>query len=171
MAEQDGIEANRAMGRISRWAWFAAGWVLACCAGCPLAPPAGHGDALPEGLAALHEEGTLTADLHCTRNEFNVCPPTRPLVGTDEDGVTWTMDRFFCGLLPNPYHFPLDCFRGPSPELAPSSYQCCYDGDELVDEGPLAGSFDFFAPGSPLGTLGHFFFDVLPFYQWQCPPS
>jgi len=168
---RQGFEANGLTVRLGRWAWPVTGWALVCCAGCPVAPSAGQGDALPPALASLQEEGTLTADLHCTRNEFNICPPTRPEVGADENGVTWTVDRFFCGLLVNPYHWPLDCFRGTSPELGPSSYQCCYDGDVLVDEGPIAGSFDFFAPESPLGILGHFFFDMLPCYQWQCPAS
>ncbi len=161
---------NRPARGLARPAWYLVGVGLICCTGCPPAYNVDDADELPPALAAIAEESTLTHTLHCTRNVFNECPPIRPEVGTDAHGVIWTEDRFLFGLLANPFHWPLDCYRGTSPELGPSSYQCCYDGDLLDDASPLAGTFDFFAPLSPMGQVAHFFWDVLPAFLWNCPP-
>jgi len=143
---------------------------LVCCTGCPLALPSGGPDIVGAALAVINANGTLDLNEHCSRNSYNVCPAVRPELGTDADGITWTNDRFL-GILPNPFHTPLDCLRGTAPELGLSSYQCCYDGDVLVDEGPLAGSFDFIDPQSSLlAMVWHWLFDVFPSENWVCPP-
>ncbi len=137
----------------------------ACCPGVPGSDPETLGPALAEVLT----DPTFTCPTDLDRERYNVCPLARPAVGTDEEGVTWSPDRLLFGLLPNPFHAPLDCLRGQSPGLGFSSYQCCYDGDELVDTGPLAGTFDFFYPRSSLcSVILHLFWDVLPPYL--CTP-
>jgi len=156
---------------LERWAGFTAALALACCTGCPTALPLGGAEVVGAALAAIGADGTLELAEHCSRNLYNDCPASRPAPGTDADGITWTEDRFLFGLLPNPFHAPLDCYRGTSPELGWSSYQCCYDGQTLVEDGPLAGSFDFVDPQrSPIAGLYHLLFDVLPGELWKCPP-
>lgn len=117
---------------------------------------------LPTSAAAWAlADGVLTCDEHQARSVFNECPSERPETGTDAAGITWKPDLIFG--LRNPYHTPLDCFRGTSAMLTPSSYQCCYDGVALVAEGPRAGSIDLFNPDYSL--LGHILYDVLPMYR------
>ncbi len=136
-----------------------------CCPAWTSSDPEALGPALFEVLM----DPFFTCPTDLDRDRYNVCPETRPMLGTDEQGVTWSSDRILFGLLPNPFHAPLDCLRGRSPGLGFSSYQCCYDGDELVDAGPLAGSFDFFNPLSSLGSaILHLFWDILPPYL--CEP-
>ena len=119
-------------------------------------------EVLGPALAEVMTDSVLTCEEHGTRSQYNVCPDVRPAVGPDGTGVTWTPDRFL-GFLPNPFHWPLDCYRGTSAELGFSSYQCCYDGDRLVATGPSAGSFDFVYPYlSPLTAIWHYFLDILP---------
>ena len=130
----------------------------------------GCGDCgIPEESAVTDEAGAietvfadhlLTCEEHFARNQYNVCPQSPPLIGTDADGTTWIADWLIFGLFGNPYHPGLDCFRGTSAELGASSYQCCYDGDQLVDEGPTGSSFDFFDPARCL--IEHVLYDILP---------
>ncbi|MBN1491145.1 MAG: hypothetical protein JXA69_14625 [Phycisphaerae bacterium] len=116
-------------------------------------------------------DGPSICDAHWTRDEYNVCPEQPPTLGLDENGVTWLPDLFL-GLLPNPFHWPLQCFRGISVELGLSSYQCCYDGDVLVTDSPLAGSFDFVFPYRNTFTLlWHYVLDILPLLECEQPPS
>jgi hypothetical protein len=125
-------------------------------------------DSLGPALAEVLQDGLFSCEDHQARNQYNICPEAPPELGTDDNGVTWTTDRVFFDLLPNPYHAPLDCYRGTSPELGLSSYQCCYDANELVSEGPLSGSFDFISPlNSILATIAHYIFDMVP--PEQCP--
>jgi len=120
-------------------------------------------DSLGPALAEVLTDGQFNCQDHQDRNQYNSCPQQPPEPGTDENGITWTQDRIFFGLLPNPYHAPLDCYRGTSEELGISSYQCCYDGEDLVQEGPLAGSFDFISPlPSVLAAIAHYLFDMTP---------
>lgn len=123
---------------------------------------------LGPALADVLADGLFSCEDHQDRNQYNICPEQPPEIGTDENSTTWTADRILFGLLPNPYHATLDCYRGTSPDLGVSSYQCCYDGEDLVSEGPLGGSFDFVSPlDSILAALGHYLFDMLP--TGQCP--
>ena len=135
---------------------------LAAVVGClPAMTPEERPEVLGPALAEITADGIVTQEEHAGRNQYNVCPDVRPAVGTDANGVTWSPD-LVCGLLPNPLHWPLDCYRGRSPELGLSCYQCCYAGDQLVPEGPLAGTFDYVCPyGSPLALLWHYLLDVL----------
>jgi hypothetical protein len=120
-------------------------------------------------LAGVLADGMVTCDEHADRGRFNQCPAVPPLPGTDSDGVTWIHDLFL-GIFPNPLHPGVDCYRGHSEAIAPSSFQCCYAGEELVDAGPTAGSFDFVYPyASPLASFWHLLFDILPSYQ--CGPG
>jgi len=140
-----------------------AGLILLGCSACQPLLPSGPAEDLGAALAEVFSDDLLTCQESCARDQYNCCPELRPEPGTDENGVTWLPDRFFFGLLPNPYHAPLDCLRGTSDELGMSSYQCCYDGEDLVTEGPLAGSFDFVYPYfSILAAISHFILDILP---------
>jgi hypothetical protein len=124
-------------------------------------------EALSAGGAILAEvlaDGELSCEEHSARGQFNECPAERPKPNVELNGVRWFRDLFL-GIIPNPFHTPLDCFRGESDELGLSSFQCCYDGEELVDQGDLAGSFDFVSPGVSL--ILHYLFDVAPIDQCQ----
>jgi hypothetical protein len=115
---------------------------------------------LAAGGAALNEvmaDGELSCEERQSRNQYNACPLDRPEHDVESDGFMWTRD-WFLDLFPNPFHAPLDCFRGRSGELGFSSVQCCYDGEELVDEGETAGSFDFVSPA--VSWFLHFLFDM-----------
>ena len=137
--------------------------ILLGCSACQPLLPVGPAEDLGVALAEVWSDQLLTCQENCARNQYNFCPELRLGPGTDETGVTWLPDRFFFGLLPNPYHAPLDCLRGTSDELGMSSYQCCYDGENLVTDGPLAGSFDFVDPSfSILAAISHFILDILP---------
>ncbi|UCD28096.1 MAG: hypothetical protein JSV03_13525 [Planctomycetota bacterium] len=121
------------------------------------------GQALTDAIA----DGQFSCEDHQARNQYNICPEHRPQIGTDENGVTWVQDLIL-GIFPNPYHVPLDCFRGTSPDIGVSSFQCCYDGENLVGEGTQAGSFDFVSPfQSLITTIAHYIFDIVP--DDQCP--
>jgi hypothetical protein len=125
-------------------------------------------ESLGSALAEVLADGIFSCQDHKARNQYNRCPENPPEMGTDESGTTWSPDRIFFGLLPNPYHLTLDCFRGIAPHLGLSSYQCCYQGDELISEGPHCGSFDFISPlNSILTGIGHYLFDMVP--TEQCP--
>jgi hypothetical protein len=136
------------------------GLMISSLAGCQPFFPGGSGPA-----AHIVADGAVDCAEDAVRQEFNMCPAERPLPGTDAEGVTWSLDRLF-GIV-NPLHAPLECLRGTSAELGESSYQCCYDGDLLVNEGDRAGTFDFVSPAVSL--LRHYLFDVLPSYR--CPPA
>jgi len=133
-------------------------------AGCPPVYAPGEEVLLAGGpvLAEVFADGNLSCEEHFARNQYNQCPAERPEIGEEIDGVLWTEDRVF-GIFPNPYHTPLDCFRGESDELGASSFQCCYDGEQLVSEGDLAGSFDFFSPS--WSAILHYLYDIAPFNQ------
>ena len=157
------------MRRVKRFIWKPADTIVSACvvvclsmgAGCPVLYAPGEEVLSASGpiLAEVLADGTLTCEEHRARNQYNQCPAERPEVGDEFDGVMWSRDWFF-GIIPNPIHLPLDCFRGESDELGLSSYQCCYDGEQLVDEGDLAGSFDFVSPG--VSFLRHYLFDMAP---------
>ncbi|HSW43973.1 MAG TPA: hypothetical protein VLM89_00180 [Phycisphaerae bacterium] len=135
------------------------GLILA--AGCGQAVPCGDLAALSPALAEVCADGVLDCAESDSRNIYNVCPASTPLDGLDEQGVVWTRDLLF-GRLPNPYHVGVDCWRGSSPELGISSYQCCYDEAALVTDGPAAGSFDFAGPFlSPQSLWDHLLLDIL----------
>lgn len=139
-----------------RRGWLTIGLLFAT--GC--VPPSP--DALGPALTDVLEDGGLTCDEHASRDQYNQCPQTRPSVGTDPNGVTWAADRFFLGLIPNPLHPGVDCYRGTTSDLGVSSYQCCYEGDALADD---SGTFDFVSPFfSFLSAIGHLILDVLPAY-------
>lgn len=131
-------------------------------------PPACWDD---DWLTDVLTDGVLTCDEHWARDEYNVCPEVLPEPGLDENGITWSPDLFL-GVFPNPFHWPLQCVRGTSLELGLSSYQCCYDGDVLVTDSPLAGSFDFIFPYRTTFTLlWHYVLDILPFLECEQPPG
>ena len=116
-------------------------------------------------MADVWADGVFTYEEFMEGNKYNECPEVRPAPGIDDNGVTWSADRFL-GIFPNPFHAPLDCYRGTSAELGISSYQCCYDGDVLVEEGPSAGSFDFVYPYfSFFSSFWHYVIDMLGFSQ------
>ena len=134
--------------------------------GCPVVYVPGEDVLSASGpiLAEVLADGILSCEEHSARDQYNVCPVDRPEVGIELEGVVWSRDLFF-GIIPNPIHLPLDCFRGESEELGLSSFQCCYDGEQLVDEGELAGSFDFVSPGVSL--IRHYLYDMAPIDQCQ----
>lgn len=142
-----------------RWKWVGTvGLVLM--AGCGQPVPCGDlADASP-ALAEVCVDGVIDCGESEQRNQYNACPADQPPAGVDEQGVMWLPDLLF-GVLPNPYHVGVDCWRGSSPELGISSYQCCYDANGLVTEGKSAGSFDFVDPfRSPDALLEHFGLDI-----------
>ncbi len=130
---------------------------------------AGSGDGAVEASAIVEDvlaDGRVDCDEHVGRNQFNACPDAPPGAGLDDAGVAWSRDRLFFGLIPNPLHPGLDCFRGTSAGLGVSSYHCCYDGARLVAGGRIGSSFDFFNPG--LRLVQHVLYDVLP--EYRCGP-
>ena len=126
--------------------------------GCAPLPAALDPIVAGEAVSAVFEDGEFSCEEHEARNMYNMCPAERPTEGVDDDGIEWRADLVF-GLFPNPFHAPLDCFRGTSSALGVSGFQCCYEGEDLIDMGPLAGTFDFFTPA--VSVINHFFFDVL----------
>lgn len=162
------------MQHVSSFIWKRTGTVCAACvaacvsmgAGCPVLYTPGEEVLLASSpiLAEVLADGELSCEEHLSRNQFNQCPTERPETGADSGGVTWSRD-WFLGIFPNPLHAPLECLRGLSEQLGPSSFQCCYDGEQLVDQGDLAGSFDFVSPGVSL--ILHYLYDVAPLDQCQ----
>lgn len=123
-------------------------------------------EALGPALAEVFADGELSQEEHLARNQFNECPNVPPEIGTDENQVTWSPDLLL-GFIPNPLHAPFDCYRGTSEELGLSSFQCCYDGDELISGIPQEGSFDFVNPYTSLRTaILHFLLDMNPESQY-----
>ena len=136
-------------------------------AACQPPVPCGCFGSAGPALSQVCADGTLDCAEHCDRYLFDACPATRPALGMDQTGVTWTSDVI--GGLPNPFHSGVDCFRGTSAELGLSSYQCCYAGEEFVSQGPQAGSFDFVYPYQSLWTaIGHYLLDVIPWNACTC---
>jgi len=129
-------------------------------AGCGQAVPCGDLAEASPALAEVCTDGVVDCSEGRQRNQYNVCPADQPTPGVDGQGVMWLPDLVF-GFLPNPYHVAVQCWRGSSPELGISSYQCCYDETGLVTDGRSAGSFDFVDPfRSPGALFEHFMLDI-----------
>jgi hypothetical protein len=137
--------------------------LLQMAAGCGQGVPCGDLAGLSPALAEFCADGVLDCDEHYDRYLYNECPDVPPGPGVDEQGVSWVPDLFL-GVLPNPYHANVECWRGSSSELGVSSYQCCYDGGQLVADGPRSGSFDLVNPFvSPQTLWEHYLLDILPY--------
>ncbi len=151
------------MTRRLRWTALTAASGLALMAGCGQAFPCGELADSGPALAEVCADGVLTCEEDCGRNRYNVCPDVMPSPGLDQNGVEWVADLFFGR--PNPYHPGSQCWRGSTPELGLSSYQCCYQAGALMPD----SSFDFVNPFlSPESMLQHFLMDILPYGICAC---
>ncbi len=81
--------------RIAITAWLLLVGLGSCCPAWTSSDPEALGPALVEILT----DPLCTCPTDLDRDRYNVCPETRPMLGTDEQGVTWSSDRILFGLL------------------------------------------------------------------------